>query len=450
MKNAVILILALIALVAGYVAATSKLRLSLEGLEGKTQKLIRGDLTLPINATGEVLPHRRIVIKSEASGEVLEVFKHPGDRVASGDLLIRLEPDEEERFVERARLDSEVAKARWEEAKIAYKQAQTADLEAAIASVEQLEAAAEYARFRKEKLEALPEYQRNDEELVERDTTYRRQLAQLANARAALAKVKLAVPRAEQMVLQAAATYESTTNLLRDAEKRLRETDIVAPVNGVVGEVYTQVGEVIQGGKTTITGGTQLAIVLDLARLLVRAEVDEADIGRVLDIAPHWARPGHAEDARMPDDLQAAMISMEHPPLITVESFRDEEFSGIIERIYPEPKKISGVVTYLVDVVILSENADRLLPGMRADVRFTSEHVENVVLCPNEAIREGPTGELGVYIPKASTAENEWPAEFLVCKFGLDNGNYSEVRQGLDEGDTVYTKLPAKKDRDKD
>jgi hypothetical protein len=85
---------------------------------------------------------------------------------------------------------------------------------------------------------------------------------------------------------------------------------------------------------------------------------------------------------------------------------------------------------------------------MRADVRFTSEHVKDVVLCPNEAIREGPAGELGVYVPKKAVAEDEWPAEFVACKFGLDNGNYSEVREGLADGMAVYTKLPAKKDRD--
>jgi multidrug efflux pump subunit AcrA (membrane-fusion protein) len=140
----------------------------------------------------------------------------------------------------------------------------------------------------------------------------------------------------------------------------------------------------------------------------------------------------------------------EHLPSITVESFRDEEFTGIIERIFPEPTRLSGVVTYLVDVVIVSENKGRLLPGMRADVSFTSEHVEDVVLCPNEAIREGPGGKLGVHVPKEGGLPDERPTEFIACKFGLDNGNYSEVREGLEEGMTVYTKLPAERNPNAD
>ena len=91
MKNAIIAILLLITIVAGYVAATSKLRLSLEGLEGKTETVARGNLTLPINATGEIRAPRRVVIKSEASGEVIEIARQPGDRISAGDLLIRLQ-----------------------------------------------------------------------------------------------------------------------------------------------------------------------------------------------------------------------------------------------------------------------------------------------------------------------------------------------------------------------
>ena len=81
MKNVIITILAIVAVVAGYVALSSKLRMPLSMLEGKTATIQRGDLTLPINATGEVRPARRVEIKAEASGEVIEIAKQAGDRV---------------------------------------------------------------------------------------------------------------------------------------------------------------------------------------------------------------------------------------------------------------------------------------------------------------------------------------------------------------------------------
>ena len=86
MKNVIIFILACVTLVAGYVAATSTLRMRNIGVQGKQEKVIRGDLTIPINATGEVKPARRVEIKAEASGEVLAILKKAGERVRAGEL----------------------------------------------------------------------------------------------------------------------------------------------------------------------------------------------------------------------------------------------------------------------------------------------------------------------------------------------------------------------------
>jgi len=449
MKNLIIFILLTMTIVTTYIVASSRLRLSLEGVEGKTVKVRRGDLTLPINATGEVQAGDRIEIKSQASGEVAVIAKRAGDRVTVGELLIRLEPDDEQRSVDRAKLDRAVAAARLKEAELAQKQARTADLSAAQAQVDQLEENVRFAKFRLEKMKNLAESHRNDEELLQRETTYLSQVAQLAAARANVEKVKIAIPRAEQAVARAAAALETATTNLRDAEKRLKETDIIAPIDGIVADIRVQIGAVVQGGETTFTGGTVLAVVLDMDRLIVKAEVDESDIGRVLDLAPSWARPGRDVGDQMPMDFNEALASLEHHPVITVESFREQEFSGIIERIYPEPTTLSGVVTYLVDVVIASENRKILLPGMRADVEFTSEHVSDVVLCPNEAIREGTSGKLGVYVPSPDGPPRSHQTEFIACDFGLDNGNFSEVRSGLKPGMEVYTRLPRATDENK-
>lgn len=435
-------------LVVGYVAATAKLRLGLEALEGKTETITRGDLTVPINATGEIRSLRRVVIKAEASGEVIEIAKQPGDRVALGDLLVRLQPDDEKRSVNRAELDLAGALARREESRIILEQAKTADLALARANVAQIEANLDYYKYRALRIEETPDLF-HDEERLQRVSAYKDQLAKRDSAKANLEKAAYAVQRLEQSFKQATAAYETFQNNLGDAQKRLAETDIISPLDGIVAQIRTQIGEVIQGGKTTITGGTELAVVIDMDNLIVRAEVDEADIGRVLALAPPWAKPGRDSDVRMPEDFSAAAATMDQLPSIRVEAFRDEEFFGVIARIHPEPTSIGGVTTFEVDVVIVSENRGRLLPGMRADVRFTSEFASNVVLCPNEAIREGPGGKFGVYVPKPGTQPEEREVEFVACDLGLDNGNYSEVRKGLDVGMVVYTRLPSKQDRDK-
>lgn len=449
MKNAIIVILLIALTLVGYYAATT-IRLSNPNVEGKTEKVRRGDLSLPINATGEIKPALRVEIKSEASGEVIEIARRPGDRVKAGELLIRLQKDDEQRSVNRARQDLQSAQARLETARIRLELARDSELRSAQSQVDQLTPLVELADFRLKKIKALPPEQTNEEEILQRSTELQRQTAQLDAARANLEKARLAIPLAEHELTSAEASFEAFKSNLADAEKRLSKTDIVSPISGIVSRVNTQIGEVIQGGKTTLTGGTVLAAVLDDHRIVVQAEVDEADIGRVREIAPTWAIPGRESDEQMPTDLAVATQRVEHPPTITVESFRDEDFTGVIERIYPEPKSATGVVTYLVDVVITSENRTKLLTGMRADVSFTSEFVQNALLCPNEAIREGPRGKLGVYIPKPDSLPGEHETQFVDVRFGLDNGNYSEVIEGLTEGTMVYIKLPAKTDTDKD
>lgn len=443
MKNILLTLSIIATLVLGYVVATNKLRLRLDALEGETEKIVRGDITIPINATGTIRPYRRVEIKSEASGEVILLGKQPGEHVSADDLLIRLDPEEEQRNVTRAQLDTQVAQANLASARIDLNRLKEADLPAAQANVDQLAANVEFARYRWERASEDP-VNYHEEERLQRKTTYDSQLAQLENAKAALEKIRLTIPSAEQAIIQAEARFEATREVLADAQRRLSKTDITSPIDGVVADIRTQIGEVIQGGKTTITGGTVLAIVLDSSRLIVRAEVDEADIGRVLSISPPWALPGRDEGLNMPHDPLAAAESIEHRPIITVESFRDDRFEGVIEKVYPEPTAMNNVVTYLVDVIVIGENREKLLSGMRADVRFTLEKAENVLICPNDAIKEGPGGELGVFVPDAGGTRDAPRSRFVSCRFGIDNGNYSEIREGLSEGMVVYTKVPAK------
>ena len=368
-----------------------------------------------------------------------------GERVEEGELLIQLDRSEEQRNRDRAQQELDRGKALLEAARLRLQQRKTADLDSAKADVATIEATLPYYKFRAERAEQSHKAEEgvfHEEELLQRQTTYQNQLAQLAASRARLAAVQISILQAEQEVAQMEATYASAQSVMGDAEERLEKTDIMAPCAGIIGNVFVQEGEVIQGGKTTITGGTLLAEVLDVSRLLVQAEVDEADIAAVQRIAPPWAKPGNDGSFVMPEDLEAAAALAEQLPKVTVEAFRDEDFEGVIERIYPVSRSVSGVTTYMVDVVLTSQGREKLFAGMRAEVEFTAEKVEDVLLCPNEAISRGPLDERGVYIPVKGEDPEGPDREFVPCKIGLDNGVYCEIREGLKEGDTVYTKLP--------
>lgn len=441
MKKVLVGLLIVAVLVLGFLQLRTY-RLSFGFQEGKTAKIVRGSLTVPINATGEVMPARRIEIKAEASGEVLEILRRPGDLVRKGEMLIRLDKAEETRNKERAEHELHAAEARLEITKLKLRNIREVEVKRANERVTQLEAQLEQAQFRYDKTENLRD--RTEDELIAARAALATIRGDLEQARATQLGMDIQIRMAEQDVIVAQAAVESARRNLGDANERLIKTDIVAPIDGMVGEVHRQIGEVIQGGKTTITGGTLLATIIDTGKIIVRAEVDEADIGEVMRIAPAWAKPGNDASAPFPSDwiAQSKLEDPDRLPVIHVDAFRDEKFIGIIEGIRPEPRRVQETVYYYVDVVLVSDNRDKLFSGMRADVSFTLQRVDNVLLCPEEAIVKGLNDRFGVHVPDTSPGADPRAYKFVPCELGLSNSVYSEVISGLKEGDIVYTKLP--------
>ncbi len=439
-KKLLIFLLVVAVVVLGYFQLRDY-RMTFTSAEGKLAEIIRGDLTVPIEATGEILPARRIEIKAEASGEVLEILKRPGDLVKKDEVIFVLDEAEEHRNLERAQNEVHAAEARLRRAELQLKNTQDIEVVRADNNIKRLEKQLELAKFQSEKAQGLA-IGASEEEKLTREVTLATTEVDLAQAKVARDGVMLTIEIGKQDVAAASATVESARRTEADAQERLEKTQIRSPIDGMIGEVPRQVGEVIQGGKTTITGGTLLATVIDVRKRIVRAEVDEADIGRVFKIAPPWAQPGRDASIVPPADWEAAAKDVEMLPVIHVDSFREEDFSGIIERINPEPKKVQEAIYYYVDVVIVSANREKLFNGMRADVTFTSERVKDALLCPEEAIFEDASGALGVRVPDDSPGADPADTKFIPCKFNRSNSVYSEVMSGLTEGMKVYTKLP--------
>ncbi|NOT01234.1 MAG: biotin/lipoyl-binding protein [Phycisphaerales bacterium] len=446
MKNAILVILALGVIGLGYNAARNTQVLTFESLRGETKEVIRGDVTVPISASGPVGPANRYPIKSKASGEVIEILYEPGEVVKKGDLLVRLDRDQEQRSVGRAEAEVERGAATLEMSRIKLERLQTIGKDKAQSLVDQLTPQLEYTKFLRDKTEALAaEGRTSTEELLRFRSNHEELKARLASAVLDVNDIDTQIKSTRQEIVLQEAIHHQGLASLGDARERLSETEIYSPVDGMVVSIETQVGAVIQGGATTFTGGTVLVVVADVAKRYVRAEVDEADVGEVRNLAADWAKPGYNRPSEHP-----IPIAEQTPVTIRVDAFHGEEFTGIIERIHPEPNStINRVVTYQVDILLTSANSDKLLTGMLADVEFTAQSALNVLLVPHEAIHLDEFEEMGVYVPVEKPQPDEDEYKFIRCRFGVDNGMYAEVTEGLSEGMKVYTTLPKKLGRDR-
>lgn len=182
------------------------------------------DITSAVAATGTIEPIRVIDVKSQASGEVLQVAVELGEEVERGALLVRIDPRDVRNAHDQAVADLDVAEARYTVAQ--RKLERTANLK--------------------------------DSQVVTEEE-YEDALLEQANAKAALVKAK--------------------TNLELAAD-RLNDVAVGAPITGTVVEKTVEEGQIITSAKE-VTGGTIMLRMADLNEVQVRTLVDETDIGSI-------------------------------------------------------------------------------------------------------------------------------------------------------------------------
>ncbi len=414
-------------------------------LTGKVATLKRGNLTIPITANGTIEPKDRVTIKSEAGGTVAEIAFRAGAMVRAGDLLIKLDPEDEQRKVDIFTKALKQAEINLERSNTTLHQRQYVDLPFAEARLDQITAEAKYSQFTYDRtMKFLEEGVAHEDEWRRVESQHLSLLARKAQAAAEVERGKSNIELAKLDLQQAELAVARAKDDLADAQERLKETRIVAPSDGMVSKLFVKKGEVIVSGSRSLTGGTPLATLADSSEFYVRALVDEADIGRVREIAPRRARPGYTgvDDALASRSTEIMPIDLGTPVKVTVETFPDEEFEGVIDVIEPEPEKGQVVISYVVRIRLTSDNSDKLFIGSQANVEFVSESVKDVVLVPNEAVRY-VAGERGVYLQVDSEkVPGKKVPRFKPFRAGLDNGMYTQVIEGLEEEAVVYTKLP--------
>lgn len=184
----------------------------------------RREISSSVAATGTVEPITIIDVKSQASGEVLEVPVELGDKVEKSALLVRINPRDVRNAYDQAVADLEVARAR---NTIAQRQL--------------------------ERTNSLRESQ------VVTEEEYEVSLLEAANAKASLVKAE--------------------TNL-ELAQDRLNDVTVRSPIAGTIVEKTAEEGQIITSARE-MTGGTILMRMADLNEVQVRTLVDETDIGSI-------------------------------------------------------------------------------------------------------------------------------------------------------------------------
>ena len=174
-----------------------------------------------------------------------------------------------------------------------------------------------------------------------------------------------------------------------------KPTPIVAPLSGVIILRNVVVGH-------TVDATSVIYAMSD--KLIVKADVDETDIGRV--------RMG----------MQAS---------ITLDSYPNQPIDGKVFQILHEGVNTSNVITY--GVKIDPKNVPPFFRSqMTANISLIASKKDNVVLLPEAAIRLSTTGERQVMVP----GPDGKPVP-RVIQVGLENADQAEITDGIQAGETV-------------
>ena len=261
------------------------------------------DIIISVEAAGTVEPVTTVEVKSKASGEILELSVDIGDVVAGGTLIAKIDKRVLRNTLRQSEASLEVARARLSN------------------SESQLE-----------RIDAL--YQKNSVSQSEwEDATLEHAIA------------RSDVVRSEIVV--------------ENARIEIGDSDVIAPITGMVIERLVERGQVISSPTKDVGGGTLLLKMADLSHVQVRMLVDETDIGKV--------QPGVAAK-------------------VIVAAFPNTPFEGQVIQIEPQAVTLQNVTMF--PVLIDIENRSGLLkPGMNADVEVDIARREGVLAIPNATLR---------------------------------------------------------------
>jgi len=314
-KKRWLILIAVVVIAAAAVAYAARTKANANGEEEKGPEIPTlassiDDVQVVVREVGTVEPEVKVEIKSTLSGKVVDLPIRAGDVVSQGQLIARIEPDvNQAQNLLAVRNQVEASNINLEDAKQDY-EAKRQLFESGLISVEVNR---------------------------EAETRYRQALQAYEEARAKIGLV------------------EASGIPIGDNPKQV--VNIFSPMDGVVIERQVELGETVTGSGS-FNAGTVISTVADLETMLVKAGINEVDIGK---------------------------IHLGQSTRVTLDAFPRVLFTGTISRIAPAARLDNQVKVFDVEIA-LDELGHELRTGMTANIEIRGETREQVLTVPLESV----------------------------------------------------------------
>ena len=307
--------------------------------------------------TGKIEPRNEVNIKPQISGIITELYKVAGDYVNAGDVIAKVKV-----VPEMGQLSS--AEMRVRLAEINLKQAQT-------------------------------DFQREEnlfnQKLVSADE---------------FDKIKVALAQAKHEKLAAEDALQVVRDGFSKSNAKASSTLIRSTISGVILDIPVKVGySVIQ--VNTMNEGTTIATVANMNNLIFRGNIDETEVGQLVN-----------------------GMNMS----ITIGALQDLKFDASLEYISPKAVESNGANQFEIKAAVKLAEGGKIRSGYSANAEIILAKAEKVLSIPESAI-EFSGDSTFVYVVKGQGKNKTYERTNVTT--GLSDGVNIEIKKGITVKDKV-------------
>jgi len=194
------------------------------------------------------------------------------------------------------------------------------------------------------------------------------------------------------------------------AREALSHTVITSPINGVITRLDAEVGEMVIMG-TMNNPGTVIMEVADLSTMLLVAQVDEADVGK---------------------------LAVGQKATVYVQAFPDEEFEGTVDSIALKHRMSATATKYFRTEILLKGDVRKLYSGLTAHVDIETIKHDDVLNVPSQAVLGLPMDDLPLEI-RDKSPEVDKNKTFVTVVYRLVDGKAVVTPVKIAESNLTHT-----------
>ncbi len=302
-------------------------------------------------ATGKVEPRDEVLIKPQISGIITELYKEAGQRIQKGDVIAKVKVIPEMSQLNNAQTSVRTAKISLDLTKKEY-----------------------------ERVEEL--YKNN----VVSKEEYEKSLADFE--------------KAKENAQAAQDQLEIVTEGISKRSGEFNNTMIRSTISGMILDVPVKVGNSVILSNT-FNDGTTIASVADMGDMIFRGNIDETEVGRVVEGMPIT---------------------------LTVGALQDHQFNAMLEYISPKGTEENGAILFEIKAAAQIPDSVFVRAGYSANAEIILAKRDSVISVPESTI-EFSGDSAFVYMVTAEAPEQLFDRKLV--KTGLSDGLNIEVLEGL-------------------